>query len=112
MRLSYGASESCYALRSALRRNKGQEDDQQAVVIADMKRRSPTAAELPPDVNAFNDPAAWASQVGNFNASRGTDRRVQYFCITSRNSVGWCTSGVRPPETFLISLKTTVRGNG
>lgn len=63
MRLSYGASESCYALRNALRRNKGQEDDQQAVVIADMKRRSPTAAELPPDVNAFDDPAAWASQV-------------------------------------------------
>eukprot|EP00752_Nemacystus_decipiens_P014650 g13047.t1 len=63
MRLSYGASESCYALRSALRRNKGQEDDQQAVVIADMKRRSPTSAELPPDVNAFDDPAAWASQL-------------------------------------------------
>ncbi|CAM9996586.1 unnamed protein product, partial [Ectocarpus fasciculatus] len=27
------------------------------------KRRSPTSAELPPDVNAFDDPAAWASQV-------------------------------------------------
>ncbi|CAM9560897.1 unnamed protein product [Scytosiphon promiscuus] len=63
MRLSYGASESCYALRSALRRNKGQEDDQLAVVVADMKRRSPTSAELPPDVNSFDDPAAWASQL-------------------------------------------------
>ena len=63
MRLTYAASESCYALRSALRRNKGQEDVHQAVVIADMKRRSPTSAELPPDVNAFDDPAAWASQV-------------------------------------------------
>lgn len=73
MRLSYGASESCYALRSALRRNKGQEDDQQAVVIADMKRRSPTSAELPPDVNAFEDPAAWASQVV-FNTCRSRAR--------------------------------------
>ncbi|CAN0105947.1 unnamed protein product, partial [Hapterophycus canaliculatus] len=63
MRLSYGASESCYALRTALRRNKGQEDDQLAVVVADMKRRSPTSAELPPDVNSFDDPAAWASQL-------------------------------------------------
>lgn len=63
MRLSYGASESCYALRGALRRNTGQEDDQLAVVIADMKRRSPTSAELSPEVNAFDDPAAWASQV-------------------------------------------------
>lgn len=31
--------------------------------MADMKRRSPTSAELSPDVNAFDDPAAWASQV-------------------------------------------------
>lgn len=46
-----------------LRRNKGKEDDQLAVVIADMKRRSPTSAELPPDVNAFDDAATWASQV-------------------------------------------------
>eukprot|EP00903_Cladosiphon_okamuranus_P011971 g11243.t1 len=63
MRLTYGASESSYTLRSALRRNKGQEDDQQAVVVADIKRRSPTAAELPPDVNAFDDPATWAAQL-------------------------------------------------
>lgn len=63
MRLSFGASESCYALRSALRRNKGQDDDHMTVVIADMKRRSPTSAGLPPDVNAFDDAAAWASQV-------------------------------------------------
>ncbi|CAN0249720.1 unnamed protein product [Laminaria digitata] len=63
MRLSFGASESCYALRSALRRNKGQDDDHMTVVVADMKRRSPTSAELPPDVNAFDDPAAWASQL-------------------------------------------------
>lgn len=63
MRLSYGASESCYTLRSALRRNKGREQDQLAVVVADMKRRSPTSAELPPDINAFDDPAVWASQV-------------------------------------------------
>ncbi|CAM9800510.1 unnamed protein product [Ectocarpus sp. 13 AM-2016] len=69
MRLSYGASESCYALRSALRRNKGQEQDHQAVVVADMKRRSPTSAELPPAVNAFDDPAAWASQLHAAGAS-------------------------------------------
>lgn len=71
MRLTYGASESCYALRSVLRRNKGQDDAHQAVVIADIKRRSPTSAELPPDVNAFDDPAAWASQVTS-NSSRST----------------------------------------
>lgn len=86
MRLSYGASESCYALRSALRRNKGQEDDQQAVVIADMKRRSPTSAELPPDVNDFDDPAAWASQVISTHLFASKDR--------SNNPVGCCcTSG-------------------
>lgn len=50
-------------MREALRRNKGREEDQLAVVVADMKRRSPTSAELPPDINAFDDPAAWASQV-------------------------------------------------
>lgn len=80
MRLSYGASESCYALRSALRRNKGQEQDHQAVVVADMKRRSPTSAELSPDVNAFDDPAAWASQV-----------------YISRRHVA-CSAGTPPPS--------------
>lgn len=78
MRLSYGASESCYALRSALRRNKGQQDDQLAVVVADMKRRSPTSAELPPDVNSFGDPAAWASQVSH----RGRSYVAQSFLST------------------------------
>lgn len=63
MRLSFGASESCYALRSALRKNKGREDDHMTVVVADMKRRSPTSATLPPEVNAFDNPAGWASQV-------------------------------------------------
>eukprot|EP00904_Undaria_pinnatifida_P007686 jgi/Undpi1/4047/HiC_scaffold_16.g07414.m1 len=68
MRLSFGASESCYALRNALRRNKGQDDDHMTVVVADMKRRSPTSAGLPPDVNAYSDPAAWASQLHSAGA--------------------------------------------
>lgn len=69
MRLKYGASESCYVLRNALRRNKDQGQNHMTVVVADMKRRSPTAAELPPDVNAFDDAAVWASQAREFGYS-------------------------------------------
>lgn len=87
LRLSYGASESCYALRSVLRRNKGKEDDQLAVVVADMKRRSPTSAELPPDVNAFDDAATWASQVCKLHLPRVCQpdgaRRV-FICVEQR----------------------------
>ena len=64
MRLKYGASESSYVLRDALRRNKGQDQPHMTVAVADVKRRSPTSAELPPDVNAFDDAATWASQAG------------------------------------------------
>lgn len=63
MRLKYGASESNYVLRSTLRQNKGLDEDHLTLVVADIKRRSPTARDLPPDVNSYDDAAEWADQV-------------------------------------------------
>lgn len=64
MRLKYGASKGRDDLRSTLRRNKGVEEDHMTLVVADLKRRSPTSMELSPDVTRFDDAAEWATQVG------------------------------------------------
>ncbi|CAM9448295.1 unnamed protein product, partial [Discosporangium mesarthrocarpum] len=69
MRMSYLASASSYHLRSALRKVKDREGEHEVAVVADLKRRSPTAADLGPDVSNFDDAADMASKACESGAS-------------------------------------------
>ncbi|CAM9782847.1 unnamed protein product [Choristocarpus tenellus] len=60
MRMSYAVSQSSYTVRNAIRRNKDPDDDHQMLVIADLKRRSPTASNLSPYVSDFSSAADFA----------------------------------------------------